>query len=279
MHRISGDDRTGDVNAVQQHREHRDLVRLRAHVHLAQDGATGVVEGSQQVLAGFGATGRTAQRLAVHRDDPPGSRPWPGGLLRPGAGQVIESIRVQALQGPPERRLRWHHARDSQHAQGLLVRIRGPFRDRPERACRPPPRTTQAPRSPPAGSAHPGDAADQPPWPAPPVTPGSPSPHPRPVQPGGRWQGRSVKMAARAWPLCGEPGWRRNRHDHHKGPSPHRYQAITGVSPPSNPSRMTLPTPWMGNSRPSRPLHNRGERGPARTVWKAAPALRPSLAP
>jgi hypothetical protein len=42
---------------------------------LAQDGATGVVEGRQQVLAGFGATGRTAQRLAVHRDDPPGSGP------------------------------------------------------------------------------------------------------------------------------------------------------------------------------------------------------------
>lgn len=46
MHRIRGDDRTGDVNPVQQYREHRDLVRLRAHVHLAQNGAVGVVEGS-----------------------------------------------------------------------------------------------------------------------------------------------------------------------------------------------------------------------------------------
>ena len=31
-----------------------------------------------------------------------------------------------------------------------------------------------------------------------------------------------------------------------------------------------------GNPRPSRPLHHRGERGPRRTGWKAAPALRPA---
>ena len=45
------------------------------------------------------------------------------------------------------------------------------------------------------------------------LTPGAPW---RPAQRGGRWQGRSVMMAVQAWPLCGEPGWRRNRHDHHK---------------------------------------------------------------
>jgi hypothetical protein len=55
MHRIGGDDRPGDAGAVHQDREHRDLVRLRPHLHLAQDHAMRVIEGSQQVLAGFPA--------------------------------------------------------------------------------------------------------------------------------------------------------------------------------------------------------------------------------
>ena len=93
-----------------------------------------VIKGSQQVIAGFAATGRAAQGLAVDRDDSPLLRPRPGGLLHPGAGQVIKGIRVQALQDPPERRFRRHYAGDSQHAQRLLIRICGPFRDRGERA-------------------------------------------------------------------------------------------------------------------------------------------------
>jgi hypothetical protein len=55
VHRVGGDDRPGDLDAVQQDGEHRDLVRLRADFHLAQDGAASMVEGSQQVLAGFTA--------------------------------------------------------------------------------------------------------------------------------------------------------------------------------------------------------------------------------
>ena len=47
-------------NAVQQDGEHRDLVRLRADLHLAQDGAMSMIEGSQQVLAGFLAASRAA---------------------------------------------------------------------------------------------------------------------------------------------------------------------------------------------------------------------------
>ena len=92
-----------------------------------------MVKGSQQMIAGFPAAGR-APGLAVHRDDPPLLRPRHGGLLRPAARQVIESIRVQALQRPPERQLRGHHARDPQQTQGLLVGIRCPFGDRGERA-------------------------------------------------------------------------------------------------------------------------------------------------
>ena len=55
VHRIGCDDRAGDVYAVQQEREHRDLVRLRADFDLAQDGTMSMIEGSQQVIAGIGA--------------------------------------------------------------------------------------------------------------------------------------------------------------------------------------------------------------------------------
>src|SRR5215471_12311137 len=37
-------------------------------------------------------------------------------------------------------------------------------------------------------------------------------------------------MAARVWSLCGEHGWRRNRHDHHKSHA-RSYPHITGASP------------------------------------------------
>src|SRR5450755_2788240 len=68
-------------------------------------------------------------------------------------------------------------------------------------APRPRPRTTPGPRSLPAGGAHPADAADQPPGPAPPVTLAVLRWRRRPAEPGGREQGQSVMMAARAWPL------------------------------------------------------------------------------
>ena len=57
VHRIGRDDRAGDVDAVQQEREHRDLVCLRPHLHLAQDGTVSMIEGSQQVIAGVRAAG------------------------------------------------------------------------------------------------------------------------------------------------------------------------------------------------------------------------------
>ena len=49
---IGGDDRPGQVNAVQQRGEHRDLVRLGPDIDLAQDHAVSVIEGGQQVPPG-----------------------------------------------------------------------------------------------------------------------------------------------------------------------------------------------------------------------------------
>ena len=57
---VGSDDRAGDVDAVQQGREHRDLVRLRADLYLAQHGTMGVIQRGQQMIAGSGVAGRTA---------------------------------------------------------------------------------------------------------------------------------------------------------------------------------------------------------------------------
>jgi hypothetical protein len=55
VHRIGRDDRTGDADAVQQHGEPGNLIRLDAHLHLAQDGTVNMIQGSQQVITGFPA--------------------------------------------------------------------------------------------------------------------------------------------------------------------------------------------------------------------------------
>ena len=46
---------------------------------------------------------------------------------------VIQGVRVQVLQGPPERGLTRHHAGDPERIPGGLIGISGPFRDRRER--------------------------------------------------------------------------------------------------------------------------------------------------
>ena len=48
---IGGDDRAGDVNAVQQRGEQGDLIGLGAHLHLPQHHAVRMIEGRQQVAA------------------------------------------------------------------------------------------------------------------------------------------------------------------------------------------------------------------------------------
>jgi hypothetical protein len=57
---VSGDDRIGDVQPVQQRGEHRDLVGLGVHVHLPQHHTVGMVEGGEQVTAVLSAMARAA---------------------------------------------------------------------------------------------------------------------------------------------------------------------------------------------------------------------------
>jgi hypothetical protein len=60
VHRVGRDDGSGDAGAVQQEREHRDFIGLRADFRLAQDGAVSMVERGQQVIAGVPAAGGAA---------------------------------------------------------------------------------------------------------------------------------------------------------------------------------------------------------------------------
>jgi hypothetical protein len=52
MQGTGGDDRAGDVHAVQQRAEQGNLAGLCAHLHLAQDRAMSMVQGGEQVPAG-----------------------------------------------------------------------------------------------------------------------------------------------------------------------------------------------------------------------------------
>ena len=60
MQRVGGNDRTGDIETVQQRAEHGDLVGLGVHLHLAQDRALRMVEGGEQVAAALAAVTRSA---------------------------------------------------------------------------------------------------------------------------------------------------------------------------------------------------------------------------
>ena len=133
VHGVRGDHRPGQVDAVQQGGEHRDLVRFGLDVDLSQDHAVSVIERGQQMPARTAGHARSAQCLAVDRDHPPRARHRGGALLGPGAGRVIEGVRVQVLQGPPERGLARHHAGDAERIPGGLVSVGGPFRDGRER--------------------------------------------------------------------------------------------------------------------------------------------------
>ena len=60
VQRIGGDDRIGDLDAVQQGGEQGDLIGLGAHVYLAKHHAMAMIEGSEQVTAAFAAVPRPA---------------------------------------------------------------------------------------------------------------------------------------------------------------------------------------------------------------------------
>ena len=133
MQGIRCDDRTGQADAVQQGGEHRDLVRLGLDIYLAQDHAVPVIESGQQMPSRAVRDAGSAQCLAVHGNRTAGGRRGGGALLGPAARSLIQGIRVQGLQGPPERRLSGHHATDLERVRCGLVRIGGPLRDRSER--------------------------------------------------------------------------------------------------------------------------------------------------
>jgi hypothetical protein len=63
VQRVGGDDRTGDLDAVQQGGEQGDLVGLDAHVHLAQHHAVTMVEGSEQVTPAFATVTQTPKSV------------------------------------------------------------------------------------------------------------------------------------------------------------------------------------------------------------------------
>ena len=84
VHRVRGDHRPGQVDAIQQRREHGDLVRLRLDIDLPEDHAAGVLERGQQVPRRTVGHARSAQCLAVHRDHAAAAWRRGGALLGPG---------------------------------------------------------------------------------------------------------------------------------------------------------------------------------------------------
>jgi hypothetical protein len=93
-----------------------------------------VVQRGQQVPGRAIGRARSAQCLAIHRDQPPSAPGRSGTLPGPGAGRGIQGISVQVVQGPPEGGLARHHAADPERIPGALVCVGGPFGDRGERA-------------------------------------------------------------------------------------------------------------------------------------------------
>ena len=92
-----------------------------------------MIQRGQQMRARTAGRARSTQCLAVYRDHPPRAGSRGDALLRLAADRVIEGVRVQVLQGPPERGLARHHAGDPERIPGGLVSISGPFRDGRER--------------------------------------------------------------------------------------------------------------------------------------------------
>jgi hypothetical protein len=74
----------------------------------AEDHAGGVIQRGHQVPAGLAGTERSAQRLAVHRDHPPGTVGGSSTPLQPAVGRIVQGVRIYLL---PNR------ARERQKAQ------------------------------------------------------------------------------------------------------------------------------------------------------------------
>jgi hypothetical protein len=110
---VGGDHGGGEVQAVQQRPEPRDLVGGVVHVGLAQDAAAGVVHRGQQVHPRPAVVAAPAQGLAVDRDRPPWraarrsrARWWVLGG-QPCADGAVQRVRVDAGQHAAHGRLGW----------------------------------------------------------------------------------------------------------------------------------------------------------------------------
>jgi hypothetical protein len=151
MHRIGGDNASGQVQGLQQGRERGDLVRLAVHASLGEHGKGALIEGSQQmhglpVTAGMPGS---PHRLAIHGHRPApappvlwslASSPQPQLRLQPGTHRRIEGRGIHGFQEPADggliRRREPAGQRvtaDPQSSQDLRRRVRHPFTDRGER--------------------------------------------------------------------------------------------------------------------------------------------------
>jgi hypothetical protein len=95
VHRVRGDQDTGQVEIVDQRGEPGDLVGLVGDLALRDDGAGLAEHGGQQVHSAAIAGPGAAQRLAVHGEHLRGGQAG----VEPGAEHRVEQVTVTGLQG------------------------------------------------------------------------------------------------------------------------------------------------------------------------------------
>jgi len=114
---------------VQQRSESADLVGLSVHHALPEHHCAADGERHQQVHRPAPGAAGSAGGLAIDRDHrPAGQHRCPGG--QPAADQLIELLRVDALQGPADGRLARHPTAKLQAGPHGRRQVRGPLRDR-----------------------------------------------------------------------------------------------------------------------------------------------------
>ena len=132
VHRVDGDDHTGQLKAGEKGSHGWDLVALGRDRQLPEHGAAGVVQRGDQVRRAWVAAACTADGLAIDRDHP-APTVHRGAGPQPGTDHRREGIGIEAAEHPPERRLIRCPTRSV--AGGARRRLRsGPLADRRERA-------------------------------------------------------------------------------------------------------------------------------------------------
>jgi hypothetical protein len=94
---VGGDDRTGDVDPVQQRRERGDLVGLAVHHTLAQHHPAGLLECREQMHRAAVGPASTACALAVDSDHPPPRGRCRRSCAQPGRQHRVESLGIDGL--------------------------------------------------------------------------------------------------------------------------------------------------------------------------------------